>query len=193
MRIVGGRFGGRVFKVAVSNVTRPTTERAREGVASALDSRGAIVDCAVLDLFAGTGALGFELLSRGASRVVFVERDKRACATLESVARQLDGVDVTVLTGDVASPRIMDKLAELGPFGLVIADPPYADVAVAVRAIEAIAARSLVTDDAFAMLEHASRDAAPTCAGFETVSSYRYGDTSFQLLARLDAGATARE
>ena len=76
MRIVGGSLGGRRFSGPPGDATRPTSERVREAIASALDARGWIEGAVVLDLFAGTGALAFEALSRGADRAFLVERSR---------------------------------------------------------------------------------------------------------------------
>ncbi|MBP7683736.1 MAG: RsmD family RNA methyltransferase, partial [Deltaproteobacteria bacterium] len=87
MRIVGGTLGGRRFDGPPSDLTRPTSERVREALASALDARDAIRDVRVLDLFAGTGALAFEALSRGATDACLVERDPRVVkAAQQSIA-----------------------------------------------------------------------------------------------------------
>src|SRR5689334_16347957 len=90
VRIVGGRLGGRRIAPPPGNVTRPTSERVREALTSALSARGAIEGARVVDLFAGTGALGFEMLSRGASQVLFVERDARVAEHIRSAAEGLD-------------------------------------------------------------------------------------------------------
>src|ERR687894_2978210 len=82
-RIIGGVAGGRRIAVP-STGTRPTSDRVREALFSALEARGAIEDAEVLDLYAGSGALGIEALSRGASTAVLVERDPRACAVIQA-------------------------------------------------------------------------------------------------------------
>ena len=78
MRIVGGRLSGRRFGATKGRGTRPTSDRVREALASALDARAAFDQASVLDLFAGTGALSFEALSRGAAEAVLVDRDPEA-------------------------------------------------------------------------------------------------------------------
>ena len=86
MRIVGGRLSGRRFGAPGGRGTRPTSDRAREALGSALESRGAFDDAHVLDLFAGTGALGFEALSRGASDAVMVDCDPRVVRQIKQSA-----------------------------------------------------------------------------------------------------------
>jgi 16S rRNA (guanine966-N2)-methyltransferase len=185
MRIVGGRFGGRTLKGPKGSVTRPTAERVREAIASALDARGAIEDAVVLELYAGTGALGFEMLSRGARSVVFVERDAGMAAAL-SVATQELGVaqEVTVVRGDVARERTQAELLRRGPYSLVLADPPYRDAAAALEHIEALCARGLLATDALLLLETSAKDVPTLPAHFEALAHYRYGDTAVALFTR---------
>lgn len=118
VRIAGGRLRGAVLRVPVS--ARPTTGRVREALFSILGGR---VDGArVLDLFAGSGALGIEALSRGASRLVAVESDRAACLALRANFDRLELADVARL---LAMPveRALSRLD--GSFDLVFADPPY--------------------------------------------------------------------
>lgn len=126
MRVVGGSLSGRRLMAPTPGkgpeVTRPTTDKVREALFNALTSRDAVADRAVLDLFAGSGALGIEALSRGARQCTFVERDRRAVDALRKNLHHLDLTDrATVVMGDV-----MSQLERLGPVDLVLADPPYA-------------------------------------------------------------------
>src|SRR5690606_32583549 len=109
--------------------TRPTSERVREALASALDARGRIVDAHVLDLYAGTGALSFEVLSRGASRAVLVERERRVAQQIRANAESLglsERVEVVSLDLETDPTVLVPRLARRGrAFDLVFADPPY--------------------------------------------------------------------
>jgi 16S rRNA (guanine966-N2)-methyltransferase len=121
MRVVAGSLGGRKLKVPEGSGTRPTTDRVREAVFNALFSLGAIEDANVVDLFAGSGALGIEALSRGAQRATFVEQAPAALAVLRDNLHQLDLLDrATVVAGDG-----FVHLQRSGPFDLVLLDPPY--------------------------------------------------------------------
>jgi 16S rRNA (guanine966-N2)-methyltransferase len=124
MRIVAGRFRGRQVELSPHSDARPTSERAREALFSIL---GARVDGAqVLDLFAGSGALGFEALSRGARNVLFVESDRASAdRILDSAKRLACGRDeVEVWPFPVA--RALDRLQrERRSFGIIVADPPW--------------------------------------------------------------------
>lgn len=121
MRVVAGSLRGRPIVSPPGDNTRPTTDRAREAVFNALHSLGAVEGAVVADLFAGSGALGIEALSRGAESCVFVERDRRA---LEAIRTNIDKLGLPgrarVLAGDVSS-----NLGSLRGLDLVLIDPPY--------------------------------------------------------------------
>lgn len=120
MRIVAGIWRGRQLEAPLGMTTRPTADRVRETLFSMLASRlGSFEDLRVADLFAGSGALGFEALSRGAAHATFVENDAAAAAVIRRNAAKL-GADVTVLGGSALA------LPGSAPFDLILADPPYA-------------------------------------------------------------------
>ena len=181
MRITGGEYGSRALKVPKGTATRPTSDRVREALFSILGDR--LVGARVLDLYAGTGALGLEALSRGADSVVFVERSKEALTALHANVDAL-GVRDRVRVLAVAVERAARGVT--GPFDLVFADPPYADVktGAAVRALEEVAV-PLLGASALLVLEHASRDAPPRVAGLEHHDPRTYGDTTVSFYAKL--------
>ena len=119
MRIIAGKWRGRPIDAPPGPATRPTADRVRETLFSMLASRlGSFDELRVADLFAGSGALGLEALSRGAQSAVFVESDPKAASVIRRNADRL-GADIQLLTGSaLALPR-----AE--PFDLIFADPPY--------------------------------------------------------------------
>lgn len=122
MRVVAGVARGRRLKPPPGTATRPTGDRVREAVFGALTSLGVVVDARVADLFAGSGALGIEALSRGATHATFVERDRRARAVVRANLEATGLADrATVRGGDAVA-----ALGDLGPVDLVLADPPYA-------------------------------------------------------------------
>jgi len=125
MRVVAGRFGGRRLTAPPGRATRPTADRVREALFSIL---GPLEGLRVLDLFAGSGALGIEALSRGAASAVFVERRARAAAAISANLSTL-GIEARVVHGD-ALAFLRTRAAELRagttePFDLVFLDPPY--------------------------------------------------------------------
>lgn len=127
MRVVAGRFKGRVLKAPKGRDTRPTTDRVREAMASSIVSaNGGPVTGAVLDAFAGSGALGLEALSRGAASCVFYERARPALAALKAnvAALGLRPGQARVVPRDIMAACSRGAVAG-GPFSLVLLDPPY--------------------------------------------------------------------
>ena len=170
MRVIAGRLGGRRLTAPRGLATRPTSDRVREALFSALgDVRGA----RVLDLYAGTGALGIEALSRGALQATFVESARPALAALRE---NLASLGIEDLGRAVASPVGRALTGLRGPFDLVFADPPYAAIAEAAAVLATL--RPALADEARVVVEHASRDAAPAIAGLTPRPSRAYGDTA---------------
>jgi 16S rRNA (guanine966-N2)-methyltransferase len=187
MRIVGGELGGRRLQAPAGSDTRPTTDRVREAIASALQARDLIDSAVVLDLFAGSGALGFEALSRGAARLLSVERDTRALRCVQHNAEAL-GVQAQAarLKLDLlrdpqrAASRIAER--DTGPYSLLFADPPYNSVSALPALLQALAVAGLLADGASVVIEH-GRDAAPPCPEeFSELAHYRYGDSEVTML-----------
>jgi 16S rRNA (guanine966-N2)-methyltransferase len=143
-----------------------------------LDAQGLVANARVLDLYAGTGALGLEALSRGAARATFVESARGALVALRANVAALRLEDrARVLDGEVE--RAHAKLATEAPFDLLLADPPYADVAgPAKKAIDELVASGRLAADGLLVLEHASRDEAPPLARLKHVRTRVYGDTT---------------
>jgi 16S rRNA (guanine966-N2)-methyltransferase len=131
VRIIAGKWRGRPLAAPPGSATRPTADRVRETLFSMLASRlGTLEDLRVADLFAGSGALGFEALSRGAAHATFVENDAKAAAIIRRNAENL-GASMQILAISALALR------RAGPFDLVFADPPYASGAgtAAVRSV----------------------------------------------------------
>lgn len=169
MRIVGGNLGGRVLRAPAGAATRPTSEKVREAIFNILpDVEGG----QVLDLFAGSGALGIEALSRGAAHATFVDFGKVPLGVIRGNLRDL-GLEAraTVVGGDAVAAAARPGPA---PWNLVFIDPPYAsDLAVrAASALDHLAA------DAMIVIEHDRRHAPPESLGSLVRSDERrYGDT----------------
>lgn len=122
-RIIAGSARGRKIAVPAEG-TRPTSDRAREGLFSALNARLEFPGARVLDLFAGSGALGLEAASRGADRVVLVDASQEACEIIRGNAAVLADVGARI---DVVAAPALDYISRTGErFDLVLADPPYA-------------------------------------------------------------------
>lgn len=170
MRIVGGSHGGRVLRAPAGAATRPTSEKVREAVFQIL---GDVEGARVLDLFAGSGALGLEALSRGAAHATFVDAGKPALGVVRDNLRALGLEDrATVIGGDAIA--LARRLA--GPWRLVFVDPPYASD-LATRAVLALPAAQLAPD-AVIVIEHDRRHAPPEALGsLLRTDQRRYGDT----------------
>ena len=175
-RIVAGVAKGRQLAVPARG-TRPTSDRAREALFSTLTTMVDLEGAQVLDLYAGTGAVGLEALSRGAQHVTFVESDRVAAATLQ---RNVAAVALPGAT--VVRRRVEGYLAGQsdGPFDLVFADPPYAlDEAALARVLSALAAPGWLAPDAVVVVERAARGSKPRWPNvIQTTGQKRYGEGS---------------
>lgn len=174
MRIIAGALKGRHLAPVKGHV-RPTGAKVREAVFAILGQ--AVAGARVLDLFAGTGALGIEALSRGAQEAVFVEDNPEALKVLRRNLEDLDLLDrARVLP--VAVRQALKKLAVQGAdFQLAFLDPPYGgDKAVA--ALQELAAAGIIAPAAWVVAEHSRRDQLPEAAGgLIRRELRRYGDT----------------
>lgn len=182
MRIVSGQFRGRRLAAPRGDKTRPTSDRVREALFSILfDVEG----FAVLDLYAGTGALGIEALSRGAANALFVENARDAVAAIEKnfASLSLDQHHARLWTMKV--DRALEKLKkERRRFDLIFADPPYAD---ADRVLPELLADAdaLLSERGIAVLEHASKSEPPAAPrGLVLTRTKRYGETSLAFYER---------
>lgn len=172
---MAGTAGGRRLKVPPKG-TRPTSERVREALFNALETAGELDGARVLDLYAGSGALGLEALSRGAADALFVEADRRAVDVLRGNVAAL-GLGGTVRAGQVEA---VVAAPAPGAFDLVLADPPYAvDAAELGSVLAALAAGGWLGSSALVVIERAARDGAPAWPpGFEPEREKKYGDTA---------------
>lgn len=176
MRIVGGSAKGRALAAPRSDdVTRPTADRVRETLFNVLGQRCDDLD--VLDLFAGTGALGLEAVSRGATKAVLVDRGREPLQLCRDNVKALKFEDrVEVIAADVFAA--IDSLGKQGrTFQLVFSDPPYA-LNAGVEVLEALLAAKLVTDGGVAVIETGRDEALPGRVGdFERIDERTYGAT----------------
>lgn len=180
-RIIAGSARGRRLQVPAAG-TRPTTDRVREAMFSTLESMLRAegrpwAEVTVLDLYAGSGALGLEALSRGAASAVLIERDRPAADRIRRNAADL-GLDAARVIA--ASVDRLSSAAPLGPAcGLVLADPPYAVAASTIRArLTGFATHGWLEPSAIVVVERpASVTDSPLPEGWTAVDQRRYGDT----------------
>lgn len=184
-RIVAGRGGGRRLRVP-PNTTRPTSSRVREALFSALEHRldRSWSEVAVLDAFAGSGAMGLEAWSRGSDEVVLIENDRRAVQTITRNIADLGAHSVLVLRADTW--KIGERAAVAatrGPFHVLILDPPYADSDVAITGLLArLQAGNWLADGCVAVVERAARGAPWTWpTPWQELTDRRYADTRISI------------
>lgn len=176
-RIVAGAAGGRRLRVPPGDTTRPTSDRVREAVFSALDAADAIDGARVLDLYAGSGALGLEAASRGAVAVVLVEAARVAAQTARANVAALGLPGVRVVAERVERFLTTPAAVLDGGWDLVLLDPPYA---VETENVDAVLAAlvPLLARDATVVLERSSRSPQPRWpVGLRDVKVRRYGET----------------
>ncbi|TKT69182.1 16S rRNA (guanine(966)-N(2))-methyltransferase RsmD [Aquamicrobium sp. LC103] len=184
MRIVGGEFRGRPLAAPRSSAIRPTTDRAREAVFNVIAHNfgGDLEGARVLDLFAGTGALGLEALSRGASHCIFIEESAEGRGLIRTNVETLGLQGRTKIFRRDATA--IGDVGTIAPFGLVFADPPYGK-GLGEQALAAALAGGWLIPGALCMVEEASSAQFRPPAGFSLLDSRDYGDTTVTF-CRLD-------
>ncbi len=180
LRIIAGEYGGRLIETPPGRGTRPTLSRVREAWFSVLEAR--IPGASVLDLFAGSGALGLEALSRGASHACFVESDPRVVSVLRSNIDKLGASSRATIQCAGADSVIEEAMqGRSGPWDIVLADPPYAGD----HAVRLAAAFDRVPFGSILCVEHAPGVHFPR----EPDWSRRYGETALSMFHDPEEGA----
>jgi len=186
MRIIGGAARGRTIQAPPGQRTRPTTDRVRESLFAIIESGwGALEGAAVLDLYAGSGALGLEALSRGAARATFVDVATACERAIKANAERLQFAARVSLLKLRVTPALR-LLAQQGEsFGLILADPPYAEDPLPL--LEQLAGSGLLAPGGLLTLEHGRRELPappPTVGQLALQSSRIYGDTALTFYER---------
>ena len=179
-RVIGGAAGGRRLAVPRGTSTRPTSDRAREGLfASVQSGLGSLAGKRVLDLYAGSGAVGLEALSRGAAHVLLVESDARTAVVIKANVAAVGMAGATVVTD--RAERLLGRPPEpAGRYDLVFADPPYAVPAEAVTRMLTLLAGGWLAGGALAVVERATRSGTLEWPpGYLPDKSRRYGEATF--------------
>ena len=180
MRIIAGEWRGRPIAAPEGRGTRPTADRTREGLFSMLQSRlGSFEGLHVADLFAGTGALGLEALSRGAGHCTFVESDRSALAILQHNVERFGARDRT----DLRAQAVEYAAPPARPCDLILMDPPYA-AGLAEAALHRLTDPAWLLPAALVSVETEARLPAPR--GFALEAERRFGKAHITLLRRSD-------
>ncbi|MEV6351168.1 16S rRNA (guanine(966)-N(2))-methyltransferase RsmD [Streptomyces hydrogenans] len=178
-RVIAGTAGGRRLAVPPGNGTRPTSDRAREGLFSTWEALHGIEGARVADLYAGSGAVGLEALSRGAVHALLVEADARASRTVRENVRALGLPGAEARTGK--AEQVVTGPAPAEPYDLVFLDPPYAVPDDELREILlTLRSGGWLSEDAVVTVERSTRGGAfgwPD--GFAPLRSRRYGEGTF--------------
>lgn len=193
MRITGGELGGRKLRVP-KTLVRPTQDRVREALFSSLGRR--VVDARVLDLFAGSGALGLEAYSRGARSVTWVEQDAGVFRVLQENVRTLAGEDPALrcLQRDVY--RCLNQGLGVSKVDLVFADPPYeagGEDAALEKLLQALGAGSILKPTGCFVMEQGREQGVPEPDGWTLSRNKAYGKTRLLMYIRGFSVATAED
>lgn len=178
-RIIAGAHGGRRLSAPAGALTRPTSDRVREAFFSSLDSMIDLTGVRFADLYAGSGAVGLEALSRGAGHALLVESEARAARTIrDNIVALRVGNAARLVTGKVA--HVLAGPPDGGPYDVVFADPPYAVDATEVAEVQhALVDFGWLAPDAVIAFERATRGGAVTWLdGITGDRSRRYGETT---------------
>jgi 16S rRNA (guanine966-N2)-methyltransferase len=186
MRVIAGTLRSRTLYAPKGRDTRPTHDRVREALFSVL---GDVTGASVLDICAGTGALGIEALSRGARHAVFVERAKDALSCLNRNLTELDlSTRAVVIAQSVETSRA--RLEKHAPYDLVFCDPPWNDVPALLRALAKLEPAKWLAAGGKFVLEHAARsEPDPTALPQLSILQHRtWGDTAVSIFGRAQDG-----
>lgn len=195
-RIVAGTAGGRRLHTPPGVGTRPTSDRVREALFSRLEHLGVIEDAAVLDLYAGSGALGLEAASRGAARVVLVDASRRVASVAERNARELGLRGSVRVLGDRVERVLLggtDPAGAGGRFDLVLLDPPY-DLSEQVLAdvLQLLVTHRWLAQAALVVVERSTRSPEPVWpGGLRALHPRRYGETTLWFAELPEPGDSA--
>ena len=178
-RIISGLAGGRRIHTSMGSSTRPTSDRVREALFSRLEHLDVVHGANVLDLYAGSGALGLEAASRGAASVLLVESDRAAAAVVRKNIAELGLPGVSVRADTVERALLFGPASEEVSCDLVLLDPPYEVTEDALAdVLMLLVAHGWLSEDALVVVERSARSPEPRWPrGLDGAGERRYGDT----------------
>ena len=174
MRIVGGKFKGRLFSPNKKMTARPTTDIAKESLFNILENRIDLSDKSVLDLFSGTGSIGYEFISRGAKEVTFVEKNFQQTQFIHRVTETLEIKNARIFKTDVF--KFLFKYQ--GQFDIIFADPPY-DLPQFKEVSNAVFSSNVLKDNGLFILEHPKEYRFVDHPNFKEIRNYGKVNFSF--------------
>jgi len=172
MRIISGKFKGRRLQVPTNITARPTTDFAKEGLFNLLNNRIDFEGIDMLDLFAGTGSIGFEFISRDCKSVISIEQNERHSAFIRKVCTELKITNLSLIKTDVF--KFIDTCH--GQFDMIFADPPY-ELEQLAQIPDLIFAKKLLKEDGLFVIEHSSKNNFDQHPHF--VEHRNYGNVNF--------------
>lgn len=178
LRVISGEFGGRPLTAPDGSVTHPMGERVRNALFNIVSSE--VIDAEVLDVFAGSGAIGIEALSRGAKRVTFVERDRAAHMSIKKNIQVL-GINDRVIVAHSAIAAWL-KRVNVGQYDIIFADPPYDDLQLSTVSL----LLDLLKPGALMVLSQPGRSEVPTKPGVVVVDNRSYGNANLTFYRRVE-------
>lgn len=184
MRIIAGTYRSRTIITPKGDATRPTTDRARESLFNILSHSFRLDGIHVLDLFAGSGAFGLEALSRGASRVTFIESDRKA---LEAIAANIKAFEAEKETAVVKLDVYKWLTTASGSYDLVFADPPYDDERTLVKLPDILFSSGLLLPNSVVICEHRTGSTVEPPPQVDVLRVVTVGEAQFTLLKRKPA------
>lgn len=184
LRIISGKYKGRILHPPGNLPVRPTTDFAKTGLFNILENRVKIETLVCLDLFAGTGSISFELVSRGCVHVTSVDQNKKCIRFIESTNERLINNTLTPVQSDVI--RFLKRTSD--HYGFIFADPPY-DLRIGDQIHALIFERELLDPGGLFILEHSSHDSFNHLSHFETVR--KYGQVAFSFFSNLEPSTQA--
>ena len=187
MRVIAGTHRGRRLRRPQGSAIRPTSDRVREALFSIIGNR--LLDSRFLDLYAGTGAVGVEALSRGAAHVTCVESEAEALTLLRRNVVECGIADHVTIYADRVQHFLNRPDRWEGPYHIIFADPPYAVTHEFTELMSGTVSDQLLAADAWIIIEHANKTSVPSSLGSAIrTRHYRYGDTALSLYSISCAG-----
>lgn len=186
MRVIAGTHRGRRLNAPRTDHLRPTSDRVREALFSILRNR--LTNSHFLDLYAGTGAVGIEAISRGATHVTSVESDREALKLIQQNVQICQIGDALAMRAQTVEDFLDNPAQWNGPYDIVFADPPYSDAREFSVLLSEPQAERLFNVDSWLIIEHATRTILPLALGpTQFLRRYRYGDTTLSVYSSPNA------